>query len=510
MRDLSGKVVMARSNVTATEHPLASMAGSRAFQRKGNAFDAAVAASFALAVVQPQLNGPGGDFFGLLYSAKHDRVFCLNSSGWSPSSLTVAEMTASGHRTTPEYGHGSVVIPGYVRGVYEMHRKFGSLEFSDCLKDAIALADDGFPAGEGLVRTLTSASRSLSKGTRKTFFRSDGVIPVGGLLRQRELATCFREIARDGADGFYAGSAASAIREEMSKGGIVVEEDDLASYAPEWCEPLKMDYNGTEVFEVPPNSMGATTLLMLKLLQEERTGGRGLKPNSAERIKRTVAAAKIAYAAKDAQLGDPRFMRGGFSLEEFLRVGSAGAQKQTRIDDGDTTYFAVADDEGNLLSCIQSLFHELGSRVYVEKCGFFLNNRGSSFKLRGGGPNVLEPRKRPLHTLSSLILTKDDRPYIAVGAKGGDYRPQQHTLFVTNIVDYSMSLEKAIDYPRFLWEGGDAVKIEQGYTGLDGLRLRKISLPYPGPTGVAQGAERMSECVKGVCDVRGEGLPSGN
>jgi gamma-glutamyltranspeptidase/glutathione hydrolase len=247
---------------------------------------------------------------------------------------------------------------------------------------------------------------------------------------------------------------------------------------------------------------------MLKLLQDEKPAARSLKPNSAERIRRTVAAARVAYAARDAELGDPRFMKEGFDFGEFLRVGSAGAKKR-RIHGGDTTYFAVADDEGDLLSCIQSLFHGLGSRVYVQRCGFFLNNRGSSFRLRGEGPNLLEPRKRPLHTLSSLILTKDDRPFVAVGASGGDYRPQQHALFVTNIVDYSMDLEQAINYPRFLWDGGDKVKVEEGYVGLDDLKMRRVSLPYPGPTGVAQGVERMAECVKGVCDVRGEGLPAG-
>jgi gamma-glutamyltranspeptidase/glutathione hydrolase len=255
--------------------------------------------------------------------------------------------------------------------------------------------------------------------------------------------------------------------------------------------------------------MGATTLLMLKLLQEEKGDGRDAKPNSAERIRRTVAAARIAYAARDAQLGDPRFMKGGFSLEEFLRVGIGGAQRKRRINDGDTTYFAVADGEGNVLSCIQSLFYGLGSRVYVEKCGFFLNNRGSSFRLGGRGPNVLEPRKRPLHTLSSLILTKGDRPFVAVGASGGDYRPQQHALFVTNIVDYSMNVEEAIDYPRFLWDGGETVKVEAGYEGLDRLKMKKVALGYPGQTGVAQGVQRMAECLSGVCDVRGEGLPVG-
>ncbi len=181
---------------------------------------------------------------------------------------------------------------------------------------------------------------------------------------------------------------------------------------------------------------------------------------------------------------------------------------QRRIDQADTTYFAVSDREGNLLSCIQSLFHHFGSKIFVGDCGFFLNNRGSAFSMEG--PNRLAPRKRPLHTLSSLIVLRDGRPAFAAGCSGGEYRPQQHTLLVTNVVDYSMNLEQAIDFPRFLWDGRDEVRIEEGYAGLDGRAPRPKVIGYPGPTGVAQGIEVMEECVKGVCDVRGEGLPLGS
>jgi gamma-glutamyltranspeptidase/glutathione hydrolase len=208
-------------------------------------------------------------------------------------------------------------------------------------------------------------------------------------------------------------------------------------------------------------------------------------------------------------IGDPRFIDGGFDLAKFLSVAGAQTYGGEELGDGDTTYFAIGDGEGNLLSCIQSIFHGLGSRVFVEDCGFFLNNRASSFRLDGDGPNILEPRKRPLHTLSTIILERKKRPFVAVGASGGDYRPQQHALFVTNVVDHSMSLEDAIDHPRFLWDGADSVSIEKGFSRLEGLGMKTVRLPYPGRTGVAQGVEMMQECVKGVCDPRGEGLPAG-
>lgn len=500
-----GKSMFAKRNVAATEHPLASMAALRVFDEGGNAFDAAAAASFALAVTQFHLNGLGGDFFGLLYSAKDRKVHCLNGSGWSPGSLTVGQVEKDGEKTMPLFGYKTVVIPGFVGGVCGMQKRFGSLELSDCLKDAINLAEEGFPTGFGLYRAFAREGITLPREAERALLGRSQSYP-GRPIIQKELAACLREISGEGADGFYEGTAAGAIIKEMARGGIVVDEADLADYSPEWCDPLEMEYNGTRVFEVPPNSMGATALLMLKLLEEEKLSNGKIKPDSAERIEVTVRAAKAAYAARDAKLGDPRFMKGGFSLDAFLDVeGTRKRGRATRIRDGDTTYFCVADEEGNLLSCIQSLFHHFGSRVYVKKCGFFLNNRGSAFNL-AGGPNLLEPRKRPLHTLSAVILAREGRPFVSVGASGGDFRPQQHALFVTNIVDYSMDIQQAIDYPRFLWEGGEKVRVEGEYGTPRGLEVRRLVL---GSTGVAQGIEKTEEYLRGACDIRGEGLPAG-
>jgi gamma-glutamyltranspeptidase / glutathione hydrolase len=497
-----GKVLMARGDVAATEHPLASLSALRSFQQGGNAFDAAASASFALSVVQPHLSGLGGDFFGLLYEASTKKVHCLNASGWAPSSFTAERMLELGNSGIPTFGHASAVVPGYVKGVFEMHKRFGRLRFSEALKPAIELAEAGFPVGRGLVGALARFEAHLSPGAKKTFLRSGNVPPVGSVVKQRELARSLRDVSESGADGFYRGAAADAIREEMDDAGFEMDATDFSSYSPEWCEPLRMSYRGTDVFEVPPNSMGATTLLILRLLEESDLAS--VKPNSTERIKVMVEAAQLAYAVRDREIGDPRFAR--FDFERFLRSG-AGAAPQKKIDKADTTYFAVADREGNVLSCIQSIFHNFGSRVFIEKGGFFMNNRGSAFKM--GGPNRLEPRKRPLHTLSALILSRDGIPFVATGASGGGYRPQQHALLATNIIDYNMELEEAIDFPRFLWDGAGEVTVEEGYDGLAKLRMRHQSVGYPGATGVAQGIQVMSESLKGVCDVRGEGLPAG-
>ena len=499
---MPGKVFLGRSGVAATEHPLASLAACRAMQDGGNAFDGAAAASFVLGVTQPHLNGLGGDFFGLFYLAKERRVYCLNSSGWSFSSMTVESLGRAGQRTVPRSGPASVVVPGHVAGVHVMQQRFGALEFSGALDDATRLAEEGFPIGRGLARSLGAALPELSEGAKRTFGAGEGAPREGDILRQRALAKSLRDIARLGPTGFYSGAPAKSIGEAMLRAGLEAGEEDLASFEPEWCEPLVMPYKGTDVFEVPPNSMGATRLLILELLKKLDFASLG--PRSAERVRATVEASKSAYAARDAKLGDPRFVP--FSLDEFLKSG-VGVGTQKRIDLADTTYFAVADREGNLLSCIQSIFHHFGSKVFLDDCGFFLNNRGSAFVM--DGPNKLEPRKRPLHTLSSLILVKDGRPAFAAGCSGGEYRPQQHALLVTNIVDYSMDLQQAIDFPRFLWDGRADVAVEEGFSGLDKLGMRHGVIGYPGATGVAQGVEVMEECVKGVCDLRGEGLPIG-
>jgi gamma-glutamyltranspeptidase/glutathione hydrolase len=391
-----------------------------------------------------------------------------------------------------------------------MQRRFGALPFSRCVEDAVGLAREGFPMGAGLASTIAATRPDLSPAALAAFGADGrgGSPVVGAVLRQEPLARVLEGIASGGPAAFYDGPPARAIREEMARGGVVVEEEDLSSFRPEWCEPLRMAYRGTEVFEVPPNSMGATALLILRLLEETDLSAAGAR--SAERVRATVGAARAAYAARDRELGDPRFV--GFDLDRFLgSAGGAGASR--RIEPADTTYFAVADGEGNVLSCIQSIFHHFGSRVFVGDCGFFLNNRGSAFTMEG--PNALAPRKRPLHTLSALLLSREGRPVFATGCSGGDYRPQQHALLVTNLVDYRMGLQEAIDFPRFLWDGEGTVRVEAGYDGLDGLGTAVERVGYPGRTGVAQGVEvvgaeeQKGGRLRGVCDLRGEGLPAG-
>jgi gamma-glutamyltranspeptidase/glutathione hydrolase len=477
---------------------LASAAGYDVLKRGGNAFDAAVATSFALAVTFHPAGGLGGDFFGMFYEAKTGKVHCLNSSGWAPSGLTLDLVAPKGR--IPRFGPFTCMVPGMVAGVWEMHRKLGSLDFRSLLSAPVSLAE-GFPAGEEICRSTAGAFDELPVEA-KAIFAPSGVPPnPGEWIRQERLGQVIADIQSGGPEAFYSGWPAEKTCELLNSLGVPATSEDFKDFKPEWVSPITLDYRGTVVYEMPPNTMGATALLILKLLSAEHLGG---GPLSKERIAAVMRAVPPAYARRDEALGDPRFAP--FSLDKFLQVKVAYASTSSAINPGDTTAFSIADADGNIVSGIQSLFNHFGSRVFVPECGIFLNNRGAGFAT--SGPNMAEPRKRPLHTLSSMILQRDERPRIAIGASGGDFRPQQHALFVANLVDYDMPLEGAVDHPRFLWAGGGELLVEAGYEEFDS-EFKVRQLPMPGPTGVCQAVEIEGRTRKAVCDVRGYGIPAG-
>jgi gamma-glutamyltranspeptidase/glutathione hydrolase len=496
------KVLLAGSAAVASEHPLASLAGYDVLRGGGNAFDAAVATSFTLAVTSHHIGGLGGDFFAMLYEARTGKVHCLNSSGWAPSGLTL-DLIASKGGSIPTYGPLSCVIPGQTAGVCEAHRKFGSVEFSKLLAPAAGYAAKGFPASEGLSRSLSLAWEQFSPEARSAFSR-DGTPPApGAWIRQEALARTIGEIAKGGAEAFYLGEPAHEIQETLQRLGVPCAASDFRDFAPEWVRPLSLDYKGNTVFETPPNSMGATSLLMLKILSGRDLANDG--PLSGARVAATMDAAQTAYDRKDRYLGDPRFEK--VDLEAFMDISPAPSTYSGRVADGDTTAFSIADSEGNVVSAIQSLFHHFGSRVFVPGCGVMLNDRAAGFRTEG--PNRVEPRKRPLHTLSSLIIETKGGGRIGIGTSGGDYRPLQHALFVTNLVDYRMRLEHAVDHPRFLWSEGRELLVEEGYETPPGTGYDVKMQPMPGHTGVCHAVETGDRLRKAVCDVRGDGAPAG-
>lgn len=497
------KVIMAEHAAVASEQPLASMAGYDVLRDGGNAFDAAVATGFALAVTFHPAGGLGGDFFGMFYEAKTGKVRCLNASGWSPSGLTLDLVLSKAGGKVPQFGPLTCAVPGFVAGVWEMHRNLGSSEFRGLLQSSVALAAKGFPAGEGICRSVAGAYAELSKESKDIFAPLGKPTLPGDWIRQEALGKVILEVAEAGPEAFYSGWPAEKIASTLSSLGVPCKTSDFADYRPEWVAPLTLDYRGTTVYEVPPNSMGPTSLLILKSLLESDLSKFGSL--SSKRVELTMKAVLPAYARRDEMLGDPRF--GQIDLDAFMSKVEQTAMPKSMIRSGDTTAFSVADPEGNLVSGIQSLFNRFGSRVFVPECGIALNNRASGFGT--AGPNKVEPRKRPLSTLSSMILERENRPYLAIGASGGDFRPQQHALFVTNAVDYSMPAEQIVSHPRFLWGGGKTMILERGYEHPSDGGFEIQDLPMPGRTGVCQAVEIAGKYRKAVCDVRGDGIPAG-
>ena len=496
------RTLIAEHAVVASEQPLASMAGYDILKRGGNAFDAAVATGFALGVTYHPAGGIGGDFFGMLYDAKADRVHCINSSGWAPSGVGPGLLASKGYETVPTYGPVSCVVPGFVAGIHAMHERLGALPFAGLLGQAEEYARHGFPAGDSLCRSTAATMEHFSPDTMKVFAPSGSAPVPGEWMRQDALADTIAEVAKGGPEAFYKGWPAESICEELNHLGVPAKLSDF-DFKPEWPAPITLDYRGTVVYEHPPNSMGATSLLILRILMDHEM--KKTRPLSNERMTATMEAVEVAYRRRDEELGDPRF--GKFDLAHFLRQEVAPGSPTKKLVGGDTTAFSVTDSDGNIVSGIQSLFNHWGSRVFIPKAGLMLNNRGAGFNTKG--PNVIGPRKRPLHTLSSLLLSKEGRPTIGIGASGGEFRPLQHALFVTNIVDYGMSVENAVDHPRFLWRGGRSMIAEQGYEQMGSDRYDMEQLPFPGRTGVSQAVEASGRYRKGVCDIRGDGIPAG-
>ena len=507
---------MGTAGGVSSEHPLASVAGQKILLEGGNAFDAAVATSLTLSVTQPSLGSLGSDLFALLYDSSSGKVRCINASGWAPKRLSLETLRSEGRSSIPAESPHAVVVPGIVDGLNKTQQKFCTFEFKRLAEDSIKIAEKGFPASLGLHRAIQhNVSRLTEPLAKQLFFKGGKPLAPGEMLVQKSLAETLRSIASD-PRAFYEGWIPEKICEYLGAKGGVHDVEDFAEYEAEWTEPLKVAYRGFDVYEVPPNSQGATTLMLLNIL--ENFGVAELGAFSGKRVHLFVEAAKKAYADKNLYLADPRFVK--IPLRKLLsKIRAKELAKSIKSDamsiggplkPGDTTNFVVFDRWGNVVSAIQSIYYGFGSALMEPKTGVVLNCRGTHFTQTGA--NRLEPRKRPLHTLSSVIATSEEDEVFAFGASGGDYRPQQHVLLLTNLVDYGMSLQEAVDAPRFLWDGAKKVIVEEGFNGLRGLEKLGYDLArqkHPGGTGVAHCGARKGKVAVLSADVRGDGIAVG-
>ena len=464
-RDYGRSMVITQQGMAATSQTLASQAGAQILAKGGSAVDAAIAANAVLGVVEPMMNGIGGDLFVIYWDAKTGKLTGLNASGPAPKALSAECLRAKGFQTIPEGIH-TVTVPGAVDGWAKMHEKFGKLPWKDLFQAAIAYAEEGFPVTEDAQRYWV---RRTQPETNRVFQPGGRAPRVGEVFKNPEMGRALRILAEKGRDAFYKGEIADAILKTSKSLGGTMTADDLSSFTSEWVSPISSEYRGWRVYELPPNSQGIAALEMLNIMEAMPAGKGG--PYAAEELHRRIEAMKLAYSDLKYN-GDPRFaaipVRGLLS-KDYARTRAASIDPAKSNCDvaagapvfGETTYLTTVDKDGNIASWIQSLFNYFGSGITVQGMGFLLHDRGNNFTLTPGSPNVLAGGKRPSHTIIPGFMEKGDQ-HIGFGIMGGSNQAMAHAQFVSNVVDYGMNVQQAMEAARFRKTGapGCDVRIE--------------------------------------------------
>ncbi|SFE99143.1 gamma-glutamyltransferase [Alteribacillus iranensis] len=463
-------VVHAPNGMVASSQPLASAAGLQMLRQGGNAFDAAVATAAVLAVVEPMQTGIGGDMFALIYNQKNKKVEALNGSGRSPRKATREEYVSRGYSHVPETGILSLTTPGAVDGWAEVLEKHGTMSFEEVLQPAIDYAERGFPVSEIIASQWNRGTSLLqeTKEARDTYLIEGKAPREGEIFKNPKLARTLQKIAAGGRDAFYKGDIAKEIAAYVEKEGGLLREEDFFHHTSTWVYPISTTYKGYEMYQIPPNGQGLTTLELLNIL--ENFNFSNMDHNSADYIHLITEAKKLAYADKDHFISDPHFSSA--PVEQLLSKEYAyersqeidGTTARENVGPGlelvsDTVYLTVADKDRNVISFINSLFTPFGSGIAAGDTGVLLQNRGKGFSLEKGHLNTLEPGKRTLHTIIPALVLKDDKPYMSYGVMGGDMQPQGQVQVLLNHIEYGMNIQEAGEAPRFRhFESGLAVE----------------------------------------------------
>jgi len=476
MRVVAGRSKIATQyGIVAASQPLAARAGVQILERGGHAVDAAIAANAVMALVEPEMNGIGGDLFAIVSESSDTRPHGLNAGGWAPSGLTPALMKSNGLTEMPFGGIHTVTVPGAVAGWVALHQRFGRLPLADVLAPAIFYAARGFPVSDVIAARWAQWTDKLSADANAAAtYLPDGRAPRSGeLFVNRDLARTLQRIAADGASGFYEGATAAAILACSQAHGGTMTAEDLRDFEVEWVAPIATTYREWRVYEIPPNTQGIAALIMLDLMEQFPLHDYGFgDPRSLHVM---IEAKKLAYADMLRYVGDPKFAdiplpalldkAAAKVRSRLIRPDAAAARVKPSIVDsvttrhgGDTIYLAAIDRDGNVVSLIQSIYQGFGSGLVPAGTGFALQNRGALFTLDEHHPNVLAPRKRPLHTIIPGFMQKGDLR-IGFGIMGAWNQAQAHAQFVANIVDYGMDIQEALEAPRFTKSTFDGVDV---------------------------------------------------
>jgi gamma-glutamyltranspeptidase/glutathione hydrolase len=518
---------MGHRGMVASCHPLASLAGVDVLRSGGTVADAAVATNAVLAVTQPNYCGLGGDLFCLYHEAGSGRVEYLCGAGRSGSRADLDALGRRGLGAVPMIGPGSVSVPGVTRAWRMLLERFGTRGLETLLEPALSYARDGFPISDVVCQAIRERAAAVEDPEWHRVFVPGGVFPrMGERFRQPDLARTLAELGPE-PDLFYRGRVARAIAARLAEDGFVTAAD-LAEHTGEWGEPLSTTYRGYTIYETPPPTQGLATLLTLNLLEGFDLAS--LPVHSAEHLHLLIETTKLAYADRDRWVADPAHTR--LPVAALLDKGYA-ARRRRGLDpdkaqthqwgdlDGDTTGFVVADGLGNVLSVIQSIYKSFGSTVVPPGTGVVLHNRGGYFNTDPAHPNCFAPRKHPFHTLLACVVTREGRPVAGYSTMGGDGQAMFHTQGLTNLLDYGMEIQEAIERPRFVCgpldpgDVRDTVRLEgrvpvatRDALARRGHQLEVVSDWYA-RTGHAHGITLEHGTLRGGADPRGDGAALG-
>ncbi len=521
-------VALGREGMVASAHPLATLTGIEVLKSGGTVADAAVAVNAVLNVTQPYCCGVGGDFFCLYYEAETRRLHFLNGAGRSGSRASLPELKRRKLRQVPTLGPGAVSVPGCVRAWGMLLERFGTRALGALLAPAIHYAEAGFPSTSLVSQATAERLKVIEDPEWRRIYAPHGCVPAPGeLLKQPDLALTLKALSQEGPDLFYRGRIAKGIATRLNADGFVTAED-LAAHTGEWGEPLSVEYRGLRVYATPPPTQGLAALLALNLLEGFDLAR--VSYHSAEHLHLLVEMVKLAYADRDRWIADPSHAKvpveGLLSKDYAARRRKAFDPKRARTfrsgdPTGDTTGFVIADGRGNMIGVIQSLFSSFGSGVVPAGTGVILHNRGSYFGTDPAHPNCFGPRKRPFHTLMVTMVTRGDRPVMGFATMGAAGQAQFHAQVLTNVLDFDMDIQEAIERPRFLMgrfkpgEPADALRVEGriGRRALGGLerrghRMEAMSDFYQ-QMGHAHGIVVRGGTLMGGADPRGDGAALG-
>jgi gamma-glutamyltranspeptidase/glutathione hydrolase len=522
----------ASNGIVATSQPLAAEVGVTMLRDGGNAFDAAVATAAALNVVEPTSTGLGGDVFALYRTADGD-VGAMRSCGGAPGDATIEnvretvaeeENVEPSDAAMPELGPHTVTVPGTARGWEATLDELGTVSLAEALQPAIRYALGGYPVTEVIAHHWSGAEDLFDHPNAREAYLFDGDAPsVGDTVRLPQLGRSMERIAERGADAVYEGAIADAIVGEVRERGGLLSHEDLAAFEPEFVDPVNTTYNGAEVYELPPNNQGLIALEALNIAEELGAGEYPL--DSPERVHFFTEALKLAFHDGHRYITDPEYEEiPPLASESYAaeRAEAVGEEALADVDvgvpnadaeDADTVLLTVADDEGNLVSYINSRFAGFGSGLVAGDTGIALQNRGASFSLDPDHPNRLEPGKRPFHTLVPAVAKFGEDDWAAFGVMGGYMQPQGHVQVLSNIVDYDLPLQTALDRPRFRYRENGQTGIEERLTDTVPTKLTRkghdVSVLPPVLFGGAQIVRNDDGTLSGATEPRKDGVAIG-